>query len=197
MFWKCGLLLWVGVVQTSRFHIFCFFQLRKKFRFFWEIIWDASHNYLIELTISDLSWFQWLDIGVLQWTQYYKRHIIFSPITPLYVLGVENNLNWDGLHSPNVNHCLIHLLGINFKGVFGKKFWCFLHSWLWPCISHPIYLTEQNAKIEPNNWKEKKEKKEKKLNPHNKVDDQFFKTSKLHSRKKNWPLGCMLHYLVI
>jgi hypothetical protein len=33
-------------------------------------------------------------------------------------------------------------------------------------------LTEQNAKIEPNNWKEKKEKK--KLNPYIKVDDQFF-----------------------
>jgi hypothetical protein len=63
MFWECRLLLWVGVVQTSKFHIFCFFKSRKKFRFFWEIIWDASHNYLIELTISDLSWFQWLDIG--------------------------------------------------------------------------------------------------------------------------------------
>jgi hypothetical protein len=35
MFWKCGLLLWVGVVQTSKFYIFCFFfKSRKKFRFF-------------------------------------------------------------------------------------------------------------------------------------------------------------------
>ncbi len=96
-------------------------------------------------------------------------------------------MNWDTLHPPNVNHCLIHLLGINFRGVFGKKFWCFLHSWLWPCTSHAIYLTEQNAKIELNNWKGKTEIF---WTPYNKVDDQFFKTSKLHWRKKNWPLGC-------
>ncbi len=127
MFWKCKLLLWVGVVQTSKLHIFCFFKSRKKFRFFWEIIWDASHNHLIELTISDPSWFQWLDIGGFTMDLILRGMLFLVPLHPLYVLGVENNMNWDGLHSPNVNHCLIHLLGINFKAVFGKKNWCFLH----------------------------------------------------------------------
>ncbi len=34
MFWKCRLLLWVLVVQTSKFHIFCSLLIKKKIQFF-------------------------------------------------------------------------------------------------------------------------------------------------------------------
>jgi hypothetical protein len=36
-------------------------------------------------------------------------------LTSLIGLVYRNNMNWDTLHSPNAKHCLIHLLGINFK----------------------------------------------------------------------------------
>ncbi len=45
-------------------------------------------------------------------------------------------------------------MSINLRG-YGKEI-LMLPSGLWPCLAHLIYLTEQKAEIEPNNWKKKK-----------------------------------------
>jgi hypothetical protein len=146
------LLLWVGVVQTSKFHIFCLFLIKKKIQIF---LGNNLGCISQVLNRTNNKWPKLVPMAGYWW--FYNgpnsiRGMLFLvPLHPLYIFGVENNMNRDTLHPPNVDHCLIHLLGINFRGVFGKKFWCFLHSWLWPCISHP----KQNAKIELNNWKGK------------------------------------------
>ncbi len=100
--WEVQTFIGGGVVQTSKFHIT------------FEIVWYVSHNYLAKLTIGDSQ----VVVGYCFFTFYNahnKAHVIYKVLTSLIGLVYRNNMNWDTLHSPNAKHCLIHLLGINFK----------------------------------------------------------------------------------